>query len=155
MVHGYRPWQPSGASRHASNSSRNRRLGPRFESLLGITISIIQNLKQPIGDTLSRSTAQGSNGRGYRPLTRVRGRRSHQSKSQMEGQKGEDNRKKWNMAFKRMVNGFCGNVSKCWNCLWQKTRLFKTSLNNYGTWDFFDVGPLKQDIFLSPSMVCI
>ena len=36
-------WLSSGLSRYVSNSSRDRRFGPRFESPLGITISIIQN----------------------------------------------------------------------------------------------------------------
>ena len=37
-----RPWWLSGLSRHVSNSSRDRGLGPRFESPLGITILIAQ-----------------------------------------------------------------------------------------------------------------
>ena len=40
-------------------------------------------------------------GRGYNPLIRVRGSHSHQSKTQMEGQKGEDTRKKGKMALKK------------------------------------------------------
>ena len=39
-------------------------------------------------------TAQGSNGRGYKPLMRIRGSCSHQSKTKMEGQKDEDTGKK-------------------------------------------------------------
>ena len=31
-----RPWWPSGLSNHVSNSSRDRHLGPRLESRLGL-----------------------------------------------------------------------------------------------------------------------
>ena len=34
-----RPWWPSSLSRHVSNPSKDRCLGPRFESPLGITLS--------------------------------------------------------------------------------------------------------------------
>ena len=37
-----RPWWPSGLNHHVSNSIRDRRLRPRFESPLGITILIAQ-----------------------------------------------------------------------------------------------------------------
>ena len=37
------PWWLSGLSHHVSNSSRDRRLGPRFKSPLGIMILIAQS----------------------------------------------------------------------------------------------------------------
>ena len=37
---------PSGLSHNISNSSKDRRLGPRLESPLGITISMVQNWKK-------------------------------------------------------------------------------------------------------------
>ena len=42
------------------------------------------------------------NVRGYKPLIRVEGSRSHRSKTQMEGRKDEDTRKKGKMAEKRV-----------------------------------------------------
>ena len=51
---------PSGLSYHVTKSSRDRRLGPKFESPLGFTIFIIKNWTlTPIADTLRRSAAQG------------------------------------------------------------------------------------------------
>ena len=46
-----RTWWLSGLNRHASNSSSDRCSGPRFKSMLGITIYVTYNIK-PSADAI-------------------------------------------------------------------------------------------------------
>ena len=111
------PWWPCGLSHHVSNSSRDWRLGPSFESRLGHIYmdKFIRSLRHCYNSSPAVCTLWTCswypvtvrsirfNGHGYKLLILVRGSRFHQSKTQMECQKDEDTCKKGKMALNNSV----------------------------------------------------